>query len=258
MSRNVIVTGAASGIGRASAKVFLELGDKVLLTDYAEEQLMQTASELRNKYSGSVYACRCNVADSGSVKELKRFALENGVICDVLANCAGVFRGGLLHETATEDYDIQFDVNVRGIFNTMQAFLPDMLGKQEGWIVNVASISGMRGDYNAPIYCASKAAVINLTSAAALDYAGHGIHINCVSPSATKTPMFLSGTKEDVMNAFIDALPDHKLGEPEQVACAISFLASREAAHINGHNLPVDGGLTNWNGQPKQNKEEGD
>ena len=90
-----------------------------------------------------------------------------------------------------------------------------------------------------------------------LDYGEKGIRINCVSPSATETPMFLDGTSDAVMSAFLEALPDHRLGKPEQIADAVLFLASEGAKHINGHNIPVDGGLTAWNGQPKQNKEEG-
>ena len=115
----------------------------------------------------------------------------------------------------------------------------------------------MRGDYNAPLYCASKGAVVSLTRAAALDYMEKGLRINCVSPSATATPMFLSGTSRNVMQAFQDALPDHKIGLPEQVADAVLFLASPQAEHICGHNLPVDGGLTAWNGQPRQDKNVG-
>ena len=137
----------------------------------------------------------------------------------------------------------------------MKAVIPTMLSQQSGAVVNIASASGMGGDYNMPLYCASKAAVINLTRSTALDYASEGIRINCVSPAATATPMFLSGTTDAVMNSFLAALPDHKLGQPEQVADAIVFLASEQAAHICGHNIPVDGGLAAWNGQPKQDKE---
>lgn len=253
MQRTVVVTGAASGIGKAVAKAFLALGDVVVATDANKELLGETARALAEQYGdGKVRAVPSDISREESVKEL---AAKTGG-CDVLVNCAGVFRGGKLHEAAKEDFDIQFDVNVRGIFYMMRALLPGMIEKGKGAVVNIASISGMRGDYNAPLYCASKAAVINLTRSAALDYAGEGIRINCISPSATKTPMFLNGTGDNVMSAFLAALPDHVLGEPSQIAEAAVFLASDAAGHITGQNLPVDGGLSAWNGQPKQEKGE--
>lgn len=257
MKRNVVVTGGASGMGNAVARKFLECGDRVVLLDANAQRLEQITPELKKLYGDDVWIEALDISSEEAIGQLATRVVEKLGPCDVLVNCAGVFRGGLLHMADTADYTIQFDVNVRGMFFMMRAFLPSMIGQGSGAIVNISSVSGIRGDYNAPLYCASKAAVIGLTQSTALDYGEKGIRINCVSPSATETPMFLDGTSDAVMSAFLEALPDHRLGKPEQIADAVLFLASEGAKHINGHNIPVDGGLTAWNGQPKQNKEEG-
>ena len=248
-----VVTGGSSGIGKATAKAFLELGYIVVIADVNEDTLKRTAEEF-GRWKDTLFYKKTDVSDPVSVKELAAFVKTNCGGVHTLVNCAGVFRGGLLHEAPEEDFDLQFNINVKGAYFMMKAMIPMMLERNCGAVVNISSASGIRGDYNAPLYCASKGAVISLTQAAALDYMEKGIRINCVSPSATATPMFLSGTNESVMNSFLNAFPDHKLGLPEQVADAVVFLASDKAAHICGHNLPVDGGLTNWNGQPKQDK----
>lgn len=250
-----VITGASSGIGCAAAEKLLTLGYRVVATDRNEERLVAAKNVLAERYPGRIVSWRTDVADEKSVTELAGFVKTEFRTCHALINCAGVFRGGLLHESQPEDFDIQMDVNVRGMYHTMKHLIPLMMGNETAAVVNLASLSGINGDYNAPLYCASKSAVIGLTKAAALDYAGDGIRINIVSPSATATPMFLNGSSEAVINAFQAAIPDHKIGLPAQVADAIAFLVSDESIHITGQNLSVDGGLAAWNGQPKQDKE---
>lgn len=258
MRKVAVVTGGASGIGFATAKGFLARGYDVAITD-ANAQRLQKASETLSSTSADakVHAFACDVTKMDSVLNLRDEVLRAFGRIDALVNCAGVFRGGQLHQASEDDYAIQFAVNVQGTFHTMKAFIPEMLRAGSGAVVNISSASGTRGDYNCPLYCASKAAVANLSRAAALDYAGQGVRVNCVAPSATRTPMFLDGSTQSVIDAFVNAIPDHKLGEPEFVAKAICFLASSESEHILGHVLPVDGGLTEWNGQPRQDKELG-
>lgn len=257
MKKTVVVTGGASGIGFATAERFAKGGYNVVLTDMNEERLKEAKAQLVEKYADvQVEAFVSNVTCQQSVNELREKVNAAFGHADALVNCAGVFRGGLIHEAAEDDYEFQFKVNVGGVFHTMKAFIPDMLEQGAGAVVNISSASGTRGDYNCPLYAASKAAVANLTRATAIDYAAQGIRVNCVSPSATRTPMFLNGSTQEVIDAFINALPDHKLGEPRFVAQAIYYLCSDEAEHIIGHVLPVDGGLTEWNGQPRQDKEQ--
>jgi len=172
----------------------------------------------------------------------------------VLVNNAAVFRVGLLHEAPMDDYDYQFDINVRGIFNTCKALAPHMIDKKKGAIINMSSVSGMGGDYNMSLYCATKGAVIALTRAIAMDYSVQGVRCNIVSPSAVKTPMFLNGASDAVLESFRKNMPSKTLCEPEYCANVIVYLASDAAEHLCGVNIPVDGGLTAWNGQPNQEK----
>lgn len=257
MKKTVVVTGGASGIGFATAERFAKGGYNVVLTDVNEARIKQARTQLIERYDDvRVEAFISDVTCQKSIDELRDKINAIFGHVDALVNCAGVFRGGQIHEALEEDFDLQFNVNVKGIFHTMKTFIPDMIKHGAGSVVNISSASGTRGDYNCPLYCASKAAVANLTRATAIDYAAQGIRVNCVSPSATRTPMFLNGSTQPIIDAFINALPDHKLGEPRYVAQAIYYLCSDEAEHIVGHVLPVDGGLTEWNGQPRQDKEQ--
>jgi meso-butanediol dehydrogenase/(S,S)-butanediol dehydrogenase/diacetyl reductase len=254
MARNVVVTGAASGIGKAAAKSFVLLGDRVFMTDWKEEHLNSAHSELSElAQPGMLMASAANVAKTEDVERVAELVAGNGG-CDVLVNCAAVFRVGLLHDASVDDYDYQFDVNVRGIFNTCRVLIPQMLEKKKGAVINISSVSGMGGDYNMPLYCATKGAVIALSRAMAMDYSAKGVRVNIVSPSAVKTPMFLDGCTDAVLESFRKNMPDKRLCEPEWCANAIVYLASDQAEHICGINIPVDGGLTAWNGQPNQEK----
>lgn len=254
MARNVVVTGGASGIGKETVKAFLKLGDRVFLTDWNKDNLRFAYDELAPLTGkGMLYTKAADVSNWDDVSKLADLVAENGG-CDVLANCAGVFRVGLLHDAPMDDFDFQFNINVRGIFNTSKALIPQMLEKKKGAVVNVASVSGMGGDYNMSLYCATKGAVIALSRAMAMDYSMKGIRVNIVSPSAVKTPMFLDGCTDDVLESFRKNMPDRQLCNPEWCANAICYLASDAAEHICGVNIPVDGGLTAWNGQPNQGK----
>lgn len=254
MARNVVITGAASGIGKATAKAFVALGDRVFMTDWKEETLGAAYAELLPQaQEGMLHKIAANVAVPEDVAKIGALASEYGG-CDVLVNCAAVFRVGLLHNAPMDDYDFQFDINVRGIFNTCKALIPHMLKKKKGAVVNVSSVSGMGGDYNMSLYCATKGAVIAMSRAMAMDYSAQGVRVNIVSPSAVKTPMFLTGCSEAVLESFRKNMPDKRLCEPEWCANVIVYLASDNAEHLCGVNIPVDGGLTAWNGQPNQEK----
>ncbi len=254
MSLLSVITGASSGMGRATAEKFYQMGYEVVIADISQQKLDDIAREID---PSKVFPIKVDVSSEDSVRQLALAIKEKYQKVDVLVNCAGVFEGGVVHESEVRSFDFQFDVNVKGTFLMMKYLIPFMSQQGEpSAIVNISSVSGINGDYNAALYCASKAAVIGLTKAAALDYAGKGIRINCISPSATKTPMFLNGSSQEVIRAFEQALPDHQLGTPQHIAQGIYFLASSAAEHIVGVNLPVDGGLSAWNGQPKQDKQE--
>ncbi len=253
MKRNVVITGAASGVGKATAKAFLELGDRVFLTDWKKDALESVCEEFNAQYPQMAIGLAADVGKWEDVKALANLVAEHGG-ADVLANCAGVFRVGQIEDATEDDYDFQFNVNVRGTFHTMKAFGPQMLEKKKGAIVNVASVSGMGGDYNMSLYCATKGAVLAMSRAVAMDYSMQGVRVNMISPSAIKTPMFLTGATEKVLELFRMNMPDRSLCEPEYCANVIVYLASDAAVHLCGVNIPVDGGLSAWNGQPNQEK----
>ncbi len=252
--RNVVITGAASGVGKATAIAFAALGNRVFMTDWKENNLEEAYIELSALANeGMVFSQAVDVGKWDQVAALAEMVKKEGG-ADVLANCAGVFRVGQIEDASEEDYDFQFDVNVRGTFHTMKAFGPQMLAKNKGAIVNVASVSGMGGDYNMSLYCATKGAVMAMSRAVAMDYSMQGVRVNIISPSAVKTPMFMTGASETVLESFRKNMPARALCEPEWCANAIVYLASDQATHICGVNLPVDGGLSAWNGQPNQEK----
>ncbi|MCL2216307.1 MAG: SDR family oxidoreductase [Defluviitaleaceae bacterium] len=254
MARNVVVTGAASGIGKETARKFLALGDKVFLTDWNEANLQSVKEEFSKEFDpASVVIKKADVAKPDEVAALATEVEKSGG-CDVLVNNAAVFRVGQLHEAPMDDYDYQFDINVRGCFNTIKSLAPQMLAKKKGAIINVSSVSGMGGDYNMSLYCATKGAVHAMSRALAMDYSVRGVRVNIVSPSAVETPMFLTGASDVVLESFRKNMPDKRLCKPEWCANAIVYLASDEAEHICGVNIPVDGGLSAWNGQPNQEK----
>lgn len=253
MSRNVVITGAASGVGRAAVEAFLKLGDIVFMTDWKKENLQKAYDELGSGAEGRLFWQAGDVGKWEDVESFSKMVADAGG-ADVLVNCAGVFRVGQIEDAPEEDYDFQFDVNVRGTFHTIKAFGPQMLAKKKGAIVNVSSVSGMGGDYNMSLYCATKGAVIALTKAVAMDYSMKGVRVNVISPSAVKTPMFLTGASEAVLESFRKNMPARALCEPEWCANVIVYLASDMATHLCGVNIPVDGGLSAWNGQPNQEK----
>jgi len=251
----VVVTGGNSGMGRETVRKFLEQGDKVVFTSrstgLAEELLCELSSYAE---SGSLYFFQCDSSKSEEVKALVTFAREKIGGCDILVNSAGIFIGGGVHDASEEDFDIQMNVNVKGVFLTCKYFLPEMIERKHGCIINVSSLCGIRGGYNCAGYGASKAAVNNLTRSMALDYMRDGIRVNAVCPSATETKMFMTGTTQEVLNSFTSGNPSGRIGTPSEIADLIVFLASEKASYINGTCISVDGGLAAWNGEGRQDK----
>lgn len=246
--RVVLITGAGSGIGAATARRFAAEGATVVLVGRTQDKLDRLAAEMPD--TDRVLVRPTDVADVDQVKGLFTDVIDRFGRLDVLVNNAGTAVDGPLAEASDEDWRRVMSINVDGVFHCSRAALPHLL-ETRGNIVNTSSVSGIGGDWGMSIYNASKGAITNLTRALALDHGGDGIRVNAVCPSLTRseltTGMF---DNDEVMAKFADRFPTGRPAEPEEVADVIAFLASDDARFVNGVNLPVDGGLSASNGQP--------
>jgi NAD(P)-dependent dehydrogenase (short-subunit alcohol dehydrogenase family) len=240
-----LVTGAAAGIGRATALAFADAGCNVVIADLNEVGLQSVAREIEQR-GKKVLAVTANTADPEQVKILHDSALTTFRRLDYACNNAGI--EGLqapTAETTLENFDRVIQINLRGVFLCMQAQLAMMVKQKSGAIVNIASVAGLVGFAGLPAYCASKGGVIQLTRAAALEYADQGIRINVVCPGAIKTDMIDRITHKDpaVEAQFAALHPMNRMGTPEEVAAAVVWLSLPGAAFVTGQALAVDGGM---------------
>jgi 2-keto-3-deoxy-L-fuconate dehydrogenase len=240
-----LVTAAGQGIGRAIADAFAAEAAHVIATDVDETKLEGLKSSKRLKL---------DVRSTEAVEALaKDVAAEFGAL-DVLVNCAGWVHHGSVLDCAEKDWDFSFDLNVKSMHRTIKAFLPGMLAKKKGAIVNISSaVSSIRGVPNRYAYGASKAAIIGLTKAVAADFIREGIRVNAICPGTIESPSLEGRIKDqsqasgkslkEVEQAFIERQPMGRLGKPEEVAALAVFLASDEASYITGQPHLVDGGM---------------
>tara|TARA_Y100001934_G_scaffold250794_1_gene313394 strand:- start:294 stop:1049 length:756 start_codon:yes stop_codon:yes gene_type:complete len=241
-----LITGAGSGIGRASAATFAREGASVMVADLNEAGAEETAASIVAN-GGRASVRRCDVTQRDDVERLVAHTIETygGLHC--AHNNAGVEgEYGRTLDTTEENFDFTYSVNLKGVFLCMQAELSHMLEQGGGRIVNTASIAGLEGAKNLPAYVASKHAVMGLTRTAALEYGPKGIRINAVCPGPIRTPMLekLVATNPRMEQAAIAAVPVKRLGEPQDIAEAAVWLCSERADFVNGHGLVVDGGMT--------------
>jgi NAD(P)-dependent dehydrogenase (short-subunit alcohol dehydrogenase family) len=240
--RAVLVTGAASGIGRATAEVFAREGARVACADISEEKLADTVSRIEQD-GGTAIALDVNIADSGAATAaVERGAAELGGL-DVLANVAGILKLDHAHRLTDEDWNRVLGVNLSGTFFMSRAAIPHLL-KSRGSIVNVSSLAGLKGQAYGAAYCASKAGVVGLTRVMAVEYAKQGLRVNCVCPGGVETPLIAGfappeGFDADLMGRL--SLVPGLIGTDE-IADAIAYLASSAARSINGVALPIDFG----------------
>ena len=241
-----LVTGSANGIGLAIAKRLYEEGANVALADWNEEQL---ANAVEGFDKQRVSAHSIDVSEPEKVAALISDVVTRFGKLDILVNNAGVHVPGSVIEGSVEDWKKLSGVNIDGVVYCAKFALPELL-KTKGCMVNTASVSGLGGDWGAAFYCASKGAVVNLTRAMALDHGAEGVRINAVCPSLVKTNM-TNGWPQEIRDKFNERIALGRAAEPEEIASVVTFLASDDASFINGVNLPVDGGATASDGQPK-------
>jgi meso-butanediol dehydrogenase/(S,S)-butanediol dehydrogenase/diacetyl reductase len=247
-NKTVIVTGAGSGIGAATARRFAAEGANVVLAGRRREKLEEVAAGLE---ASRVLVRETDVVKQEEVEGLVAAAVERFGGLDVMVNNAATAAFMPFMEGAVEEWHRIFAVNVDGVFFGCRAAIPHLL-KTGGSIVNVSSVSGTGGDWNLSFYNASKGAVSNLTRALALEMGGRGVRVNAVTPSLTATDVVAEITSNaELMEKFRDRIPMGRAAEPREVAAVVAFLASEDASFVNGVNLPVDGGLGASNGQPR-------
>ena len=243
----VIVTGAGTGIGAATARRFLGEGATVVLNGRREQKLLHTITGA-DLTKTLIHAG--DVSDEAYMKRLVEDTVARFGRLDVLVNNAGFAIFGPFAELTTADWRRQLATDLDGVYFGTREALPHLL-KTSGSIVNVSSASGLGGDWGGSGYNAAKGAVSNLTRSLALEYAARGVRVNAVAPSLTTTDATADLEKSDAaMSTFRARLPMGRPATPDEVAAVIAFLASDDASFVNGVILPVDGGLAASNGQP--------
>ena len=243
----VIVTGAGTGIGAAITDAFLDNGATVVVAGRRKEKLDEVIAGRDN-----ALAVQTDVSKHDDVAALVKTAVDTYGHLDVVINNAGQHVGGDVTETSDEDFAAAYGTNVDGFFYMLKEALPE-LAKTNGSITVVTSVSGIGGDWGQPVYNSTKYALSGLIQSAALDWGAKGVRINGIAPAFTKTPMTADmADSDDDLQPFVDRLALGRVGVPEDLAGISLFLSTKDAQYITGQIIPVDGGTTASNGQPRR------
>ncbi len=236
--KNALVTGATGGIGAAIAKALHAAGATVGLSGTREAVLAERAAELGDR----CHVLPCNLADPESVAALIPAAEEAMGSLDILVNNAGITRDGLAMRMKNEDWDAVLAVNLSSSFKLARACLRGMMKQRSGRIVSITSVVGTMGNPGQANYAASKAGTVGMSKALAQEVASRGITINCVAPGFIETAM-TDALNDKQKEGILDTIPAGRLGQGDEVAAAVLFLASDEAAYVTGQTIHVNGGM---------------
>lgn len=243
-----LVTGAGSGIGEAIASTMARAGAYVIVSDIDEASGMRVVGEITTDGQNASFL-KLNVAEPAEYKAAAATVLAEHGKLDILVNNAGIGHVGTILQTAQEDLDRLYAVNVRGMFSLTKAFLPSMIDRRYGVIVNIASIGGIVAIKERLAYCTTKFAVVGFTKCLALDHALQGIRANAVCPGRVETPFVKKRISEypDPQKAYDEMSGTQaigRMGTPDEIAAAVLYLASDEAAFTTGTALEIDGGFS--------------
>jgi 3-oxoacyl-[acyl-carrier protein] reductase len=237
-----VVTGSGRGIGHAIAVRLAKEGARVASVSRTEANAQKTADEINAARADAAKAYAVDVADQAAVQKAAEQIFADFGRVDILVNNAGVTRDGLSMRMSMEDWDTVLNTNLKGAFNFIQALMRPMIKQRSGRIINISSIAGLIGNAGQANYAASKAGLIGLTKTLARELASRGITVNAVAPGLIETDM-TTVLSEEIRQNILKNVPLGKLGEPEDIAGAVAYLASAEAKYITGQVLTVDGGM---------------
>lgn len=237
-----LVTGSARGIGRAIAELLARRGASVIIADVRAELAATTAQEIAASTGQRTLAVAVDVVNSESVKAMVDRALAEFGHLDILVNNAGITRDNLIMRMEEADWDLVVNINLKGAFNCSKAVVRTMMKQRYGRIINIASVSGLAGNAGQANYSASKAGLVGLTKSLARELGSRQITVNAVAPGFIPTDL----TKDlpaELKEASLKMIPLGRWGSTDDIAAAVAFLASDEAAYITGHILSIDGGM---------------
>jgi 2-keto-3-deoxy-L-fuconate dehydrogenase len=244
--KTALVTGAGSGIGESIAHTFAKAGATVYVTDRDDTSGQRVADAIRKDNGKAEFFALDVTQEADCARAAAKITAAHGAL-DILINNAGVGHVGTVQTTAGADLDRLYTVNVRGVFNVTKAFIDQMLARQAGVIINMASIAGVLGLRDRLAYVTTKSAIVGMTKAMAMDYATQGIRINCVCPGRVQTPWVSQRIREypdpeAALREMSSSQAIGRMGRPDEIAASVLYLASDEAAFITGTPLLIDGG----------------
>ena len=237
-----LVTGASRGIGRAIAERLVKDGATVIVNYNGSKEKAEAVVREIEGFGGKAEAIQCSVADYSKTEEMMDYVIKKYGRIDILVNNAGITKDGLLMKMPEADFDAVIDTNLKGSFNCMRHVARQMIKQKGGRIINISSVSGVMGNAGQMNYAASKAGVIGMTKTAARELASRGITVNAVAPGFITTDM-TDVLSDSVKEAILGQIPMKTMGEPEDIAGAVAFLASDDAKYITGQVLNVNGGM---------------
>lgn len=241
----VLVTGAGSGIGRATAIRLAKEGAKLLLADINTTAMEELAGQLRSGHDTAVACFVFDASNTTSCRTMVAHAVSHFGRIDVLCNIAGIAGGWHFHDMPETDWNRMVAINLTSVFAISQEAIPHLI-KSKGNIINMASASAKQGQPYTACYCATKAAVVALTRCLAVEYAEHGVRANAICPGGVNTPINKTlNFPSDINPKMMDKLyPLFPMAEPEEIAAAVAYLASDEARYVTGIDFSIDGGQT--------------